>query len=492
MTRPRVPGLSRARCDSLAANLRSDLPASMVVVLIAVPLSLGIAMASGAPLGAGLVAAGVGGVVAALLGGTPLQVTGPAAGLTFVVAELVTRYGWKATCTITAAAGVVQVGLGALRVGRAALAIPPAVVHGMVAGIGVIIVAAQLHVVLGGQPSGSAIDNLLGLPGRLVDHPPAELALGTLTIALLVAWPRVPRPLRLVPGPLAAVLLPALVATALSADVVYVDLPRDVLSAPGLTGLPGGAWIDVALAVLTVALVASVESLLSAAAIDRMSSGPRARLDRELVGQGTANLASGLLGGMPVTGVMVRSAANVQAGARSRASAALHGIWILLLAGLAGDLLAGLAGHVPLSVLGALLVTIGVRMIAGTHIRRVHVHGELAGYLVTTAGVVLFGLVEGVALGIAAAVALSLHRLSRAHVAVRTAGPAHQVRISGRLTFLGVPRITRALAMVPVGSQVELELALDYLDHAGRDALESWWTRHEQSGGSVRRRPPAA
>jgi carbonic anhydrase len=466
----------------------------VVVVLVAVPLSLGIAMASGAPLAAGLVAAGVGGVVASLLGGTPLQVSGPAAGLTFVLAELVSRHGWAVTCAITAAAGLIQIGLGLLRVARVALAIPPAVVHGMVAGIGVIIVSAQLHVVLGGAPSGSALDNVLRLPGRVVDHAPAEVALGLLTMALLVAWPRMPRPLRAVPGPLAAVGLSALVATALRADVTYVDLPRDVLRAPGLTGLPSGPWLDVGLAALTLALVASVESLLSATAVDRMTSGPRAHLDRELVGQGAANLASGLLGGMPVTGVIVRSAANVQAGARSRASALLHGVWILLLAGLAGGVLASLAGHIPLSVLGALLVTVGVRMVTGTQFRRVHAHGELVGYLVTVAGVVLLGLMEGVALGVAAAVALSLHRLSHLHVAVRTAGESHHVRITGRLTFLRVPRLTRDLATLPAGSPVEVEVAVDHLDHAGREALESWRVRHQHSGGTVRLhlRSPAA
>jgi carbonic anhydrase len=134
------------------ARLRADLPASFVVFLVAVPLSLGIALASGAPILAGLVAAVVGGIVAGLLGGSPLQVTGPAAGLTVVVAELVARFGWATTCLITVGAGLLQVAFGLLRVGRYAAAIPPAVVHGMLAGIGISIALAQLHVVLGGPP----------------------------------------------------------------------------------------------------------------------------------------------------------------------------------------------------------------------------------------------------------------------------------------------------------------------------------------------------
>jgi len=141
----------RPSCSGWTAR-RADVPASVVVFLVAVPLSLGIALASGAPIMAGLVAAVVGGVVAGLLGGSPLQVTGPAAGLTVVVAELVARFGWQTTCVITVGAGLLQIGFGFLRIGRFAAAIPPAVVHGMLAGIGISIALAQLHVVLGGRP----------------------------------------------------------------------------------------------------------------------------------------------------------------------------------------------------------------------------------------------------------------------------------------------------------------------------------------------------
>src|SRR4051812_9775390 len=144
-------------------TLRADLPASVVVFLVAVPLSLGIALASGAPIMAGLVAAVVGGVVAGLLGGSPLQGTGPAAGPTVVVAELVARFGWQTTCVIPVGAGLLQIGFGFLRVGRYAAAIPPAVVHGMLAGIGISIALAQLHVVLGGRPEAGPWQNAAAL-----------------------------------------------------------------------------------------------------------------------------------------------------------------------------------------------------------------------------------------------------------------------------------------------------------------------------------------
>ncbi|NEA26523.1 SulP family inorganic anion transporter, partial [Actinomadura bangladeshensis] len=187
--------------------MRRDLLASFVVFLVAVPLSLGIAVASGAPVAAGLVAAVAGGIVAGLLGGSPLQVSGPAAGLTVLVAELVQTYGWRATCTITMLGGLLQLALGAGRIARAALAVSPAVVHGMLAGVGAVIVLAEVHVVLGGSPQQSAVANLRELPGQLA-HPDLPTALlGGLTVLVLLGWSRLPRGgrLRLVPGPLPAV-----------------------------------------------------------------------------------------------------------------------------------------------------------------------------------------------------------------------------------------------------------------------------------------------
>ena len=151
---------------------RSDLSASITVFLIAVPLSLGLALATGAPLQSGLVATAVGGIVAGLLGGAPLQVSGAATSLVVVTAGLVERYGWRATCAITVLAGLAQLLLGTLRVARAALAVSPAIVHGMLAGIGTVIAVGQLHVVLGGSPQISAIANIGALPRRVDARPP--------------------------------------------------------------------------------------------------------------------------------------------------------------------------------------------------------------------------------------------------------------------------------------------------------------------------------
>src|SRR5947199_7321506 len=165
---PGDQGLRSLRKERLRSIIRYDLPASVVVFLVALPLSLGIAMASNAPVLAGLIAAIVGGIVAGCIGGSPLQVSGPAAGLTVVVADLVAEFGWEVTCSITVAAGVLQVLLGFSRVARAALAISPVVVHAMLAGIGLTIALQQIHVLLGGQSRSSAWQNVAELPGQIV------------------------------------------------------------------------------------------------------------------------------------------------------------------------------------------------------------------------------------------------------------------------------------------------------------------------------------
>ncbi|GGK72996.1 carbonic anhydrase [Sphaerisporangium melleum] len=460
--------------------LRHDLPASLVVFLVAVPLSLGIAVTSGAPLIAGLVAAVVGGLVAGPLGGSVVQVSGPAAGLALVVSELVHRYGWRATCMITLMAGVVQVVLGAFKVARTALAVSPAVVHGMLAGVGVVIALAQLHVVLGGQPQRSALENLVELPDQIVHNHSHAVAVGVLTIALLVLWPRLPR-VSVVPAPLAALAVAALTAGVLGWDVARADLSKG-LAEWATPVLPSGDWHGIAGAVLLVALLAGVESLLCSVAADRMHDGPRADLDRELTGLGLANLVSGALGGLPVAGVIVRTTTNVRAGARSRWSATLHGGWVLLFA-------VGLGWSVtliPMEALAALLVFIGVRMVNLGTVRGLHGHGELPIYVLTMGAVVVIGLAEGVLLGLGLAALFALRRLTRVSIHVRLEPDDRwHVVVTGSLTFVGVPSLTSSLRAIPAGSAVDLDLNVDFMDNAAFEALHGWRLEHERSGGTV-------
>ncbi|MER5942818.1 SulP family inorganic anion transporter [Streptomyces sp. NPDC001928] len=469
----------------------ADLSASIAVFLIALPLSLGIALATGAPLQAGLVAAAVGGLVAGRLGGSPLQVSGPAAGLTVVTAELIHRYGWRTTCAITVLAGLAQLGLGLLRVARSALAVSPAIVHGMLAGIGVTIAVAQLHIVLGGIPHSSVLDNMRELPAQLAGVHPAALSVSVLTLAVLVAWPRIPgragRLLRKVPTPLVAVAVATTTASLTGLRLPKVDLPS--WSSHALAALPDGPVLGLVAAVLTVTLVCSVQSLLGAVAVDKLVAGRpaqsarvgRSHLDRELLGQGAANVVSGALGGLPIAGVAVRSSANVQAGAVSRNSTMLHGVLVVV----AALLMVPILELIPLASLAALVMAVGIQMVSLHHIRTVTRHREVLVYAVTTLGVVLFGVLEGVTLGIAMAVGVALHRLTRTRITHDETEGVHHVHVRGQLTFLAVPRLSRALHLVPQGAHAVVELDGSFMDHAAYESLQDWQNTHTVHGGTV-------
>lgn len=479
MSPQHVPSIARPGRQRVT---RADLEASLVVFLVALPLSLGIAIASGAPVASGIIAAVAGGIVAGVVGGVPLQVTGPAAGLTAVVAGLVAEHGWEVTCLITLLAGLVQIGLGVSRVARAALAISPAVVHGMLAGIGLTIVLGQLHVLMGGRSRSSALESLRELPAQLWNVHTASVLLGLGTVAVTLLWPRLPGPLTRVPAPLAAVTL--LTAVSLPFAVDRVELPGNILDAVRLPGLPDTAWASIALGVVTVALVASVESVLSAVAVEKMSDGPRGDLDRELVGQGAANTLSGLLGGLPVTGVIVRSATNVRAGARTKWSAVLHAVWIAVFA----VVLVGVVREIPLSVLAGLLVTIGIGLVDLGHLRAANRHGEGYAWVATLLGVVFLNLLEGVIVGIGVALVFAVRRTVLAPVeAVEPAAPGGpwRVVVQGTLTFVSVPKLARQLAVVPPGAGVRLEVDVDFLDHAASDRLTTWVDEHRRTGGTV-------
>ncbi len=229
----------RVDYGSVLRNLRHDLPASLVVFLVALPLSLGIAIASGAPLMAGLIAAVVGGIVAGSLGGSVLQVSGPAAGLTVVVAGLIADFGWQMTCVITVGAGALQILFGLIKVARAALGVAPVVVHAMLAGIGVTIILQQVHVLMGGSSRSSAWANIRALPSGILHHELNEVMVGGVVIAILLVWPRLPAKFRLVPGALVAIVVATAVAEAANLEGVdRIELRANFFHAIGLPKLP--------------------------------------------------------------------------------------------------------------------------------------------------------------------------------------------------------------------------------------------------------------
>lgn len=465
-----------------ASPWSADLPASLVVFLVAVPLSVGIASGSSAPVMAGLIAAAIGGIVVGLLGGAPLLVSGPAAGLMTLTAGAILSLGFTQALAAFALAGAIQLGAGVLRLGRYFLAVPPAVVHGMLAGIGVIIATQQLRRVLGGNPTGKTLDHLAAIPALLSTPAVASIALGAGAFLILLGWEKVPKRFKVVPGALLAVGLPTLAATLLNLDVKRVDLPKELADGFVTPSLPTN-WSGVVIAALTIAFIASVESLLSAVATDKLHDGKRARLDKELVGQGAANLLSGLVGGLPITGVIVRSKANIDAGARTRASAILHGVWIIVFVAFLGFLIES----IPLAVLGGLLVHVGFKLVNPAHIRELAHHRQLPAYIATLAGVVFEDLLIGVALGVIVYFVWNRALLGRS--TVRRNGDT--VWTDGRVSTLTVPGLMTTLTELPAGAPATLRLPATF-DHAAFEAVHAWAIGRERTGDEARVVGPGA
>jgi carbonic anhydrase len=443
---------------------------------------MGISLASGMPISAGLIAAVVGGIVVGLLSGAPLQVSGPAAGLAVIVFGYVQQFGIPLLGAIVVAAGALQILLGSARVARAAMAISPAVIHGMLAGIGVQIALAQLHIVLGGTPQSSAIQNVAELPRQVATLHTQSALLGVATLVMLVLWPKLPaRWGKVVPAALVAVALGTAVATLLGVEVARVELPRNLRDAFMLPALPTGRWGEAAFAAVTLALVASSESLLCAIATDKLHAGARANLDRELFAQGVGNVLSGLLGGLPITGVIVRSTANITAGARTRLSAIMHGVWVVLFVTMLGSVLT----LIPLSVLAALLVSIGVKLVDPRPVREFMRHQEASTYFITLFGVVAIDLLTGIALGLGWAIFRLLRKRTHVEVAIEHADDRTHVVVRGALTFVAVPKLAGVLASIPEGRQVDVDLEAEMVDHAAFEALHAWRASYEKSGGRV-------
>ncbi|MFH8727576.1 SulP family inorganic anion transporter [Streptomyces termitum] len=481
-------------------HLRQDFAASVVVFLVALPLCVGVAVASGVPAELGLITGIVGGLVTGAMRGSTFQVSGPAAGLTVLVLETVRNLGVAGLGAVVLAAGLLQTVLGALRWGRWFRAISLSVVEGMLAGIGLVIIASQLYTAAGTDAPDGGPARLAGLPaalaGALADPgAAASAALAAGTVLVIAGWRRLPGRAGAVPGALVAVVLAALVTAAAGLPVatVRIDGVLDAVRPPDAAALGSLAEPAVLGTVLAFALIASAESLFGAAAVDRMHDGPPTEYDRELIAQGVGNTLCGLLGALPLTAVIVRSSANVRAGARTRAARMLHGVWLLVFAAL----LPGVLAYVPLPALAGILVHAGWKLIPFRGIAalwRGH-RGEAAVLAATAAAIVAVGMFEGVLIGLGLSVAKAAWEASHLRVdradepvpadaAGRPApGGVLRVRVSGGATFLRLPKLLDALEALPRDRPVEVDLSgLHHLDHACRSAVTAWAERHTAAG----------
>lgn len=481
----------------IKAALPRELMASVVVFLVALPLCMGIAIASGVPPAKGLVTGIVGGLVVGFLAGSPLQVSGPAAGLAVLVFELVRQHGLAMLGPILLLAGVLQFAAGRFRLGCWFRVTAPAVVYGMLAGIGVLIVLSQVHVMLDQSPQPSGVANLLQFPGAVSEALPAlggglgwqAGMLGVLTIAIMWAWEKLrPARLRFVPGALLGVATATALSIILPLQVKRVEVPAnladaiDLLKPADLMALADPALL---IAAVALAFIASAETLLSAAAVDRMHSGVRSDFDRELSAQGVGNMLCGLLGALPMTGVIVRSSANVQAGAQTRASAILHGLWLLAFV----VLLSSVLQQIPVASLAGVLVFTGVKLVDFKAFRGLGRYGRMPmfTYAATALAIVFTDLLTGVLLGFALTLLKLALKAARLKIAVVPAGERRvELRLTGSATFLKVPALTKALGTIEPGTEVHVPLGgLSYIDHSCLELLEDWGRANQASGSRL-------
>lgn len=481
-----------APSNSARGDRLNDFLASMVVFLVALPLCIGIAVACGVSPERGLVTGIIGGIVVGFFSGSPLLVSGPAASLIVLVVSLIDDHGLAALAPVVVLAGVWQAIAGLLRLGQWFRAVVPAVITGMLIGIGALILGSQLHVCLDALPRATFLANIVELPQSLLPGTDgksslAPLLISSATIGLIIGWDRFrPRSVKLVPGQLVALFVVTSAAILLEADVKFLEIsPRffdglapaslvdfSVLTEPSVFGLS-----------FIFAFVASAATLLTATAIDQRQTHTKSNYDREMFAQGIGNMLTGVVGGLPMTGVIVRSSVNVDAGARTRRSTILHGIWILLFVSAAPQVL----GLLPRASLGAILVYTGYRLIDRRALASLYRQGrvELGIALITLFGVVFIDLFTGIIAGLAAAVAKIVYTFARLEMRSEP-NPERMVQdlhLTGSATFLQLPRLANILETVPEDRELHVHIErLDHIDHACLELLSTWNTRRDSAG----------
>lgn len=411
---PRGGGLrsllpARADYAGLRGSWRSDLVAGVTVAIVALPLALGFAVTAGLGAQAGLVTAIVAGIVAGVFGGSHVQVSGPTGAMTVVLVPVVASVGPGGVAVVALLAGLLLVAAGALRLGRYAGVLPWPVVEGFTVGIALLIFLQQVPGALGvPKPHG---ENTAAVAARaIVDWGGGHwstLAVVALVAVVMIAAPRLHRAL---PASLLAVVAATVLVELTGLSVARIGTIPSSLPTPALPQLDGGKIGDLVTAALAVAALGAVESLLSARVADGMADGEAHDPDRELVGQGLANVAVSFVGGMPATGAIARTAVNVRAGARTRLATIVHGLVLVVVV----LLLASLLERVPLAALAGVLMMTAVRMVeVGTVGRILRSTREDALLLILTAtATIAFDLVVAVGIGVALAAILALRTVA--------------------------------------------------------------------------------
>lgn len=477
------------------STLKQDIPAGLVVFLVALPLCLGIAQASGLPPFVGLLTGVIGGLLVTSLSSSRFAVSGPAAGLvTIVVGAIETLGSFSAFLFALILAGVLQFLLGVMRAGRFITLVPGSVIKGMLAAIGILLIMQQIPVALGAASDASLSSLFSG------DFAFSASAIVVSGIGLLILWawttPLVKniKGLNWVPGPLIAVLFGGLAVV--FGDRIWAEmsanLPRIVLptfDSPGaliaeLERPDWQAWQNPAVYVVavTLALVASLETLLSAEALKKLRpQNPPPSPNKEMRAQGVGNLVAGLLGGLPVTAVIVRSSVNVSVGAQSKVSILLHGVLLLICGLWFSDLL----NVIPLASLAAVLLYTGYKLATPRLFVEQFRMGaqQYVPFLATIGGILVFGMLAGIGIGLATQILCSIYKSHRNALQLTRYDDHYVLRFQQNLTFMHNPQLQGLLAEIPENSVVIVDHDnAEYLDPDVKAVLEDFGDNARQRG----------
>ena len=506
----------------LAENWRADILSGFLVFLIALPLCLGISMASGFPPQAGIITAIVGGLFVSRINGSFVTIMGPAAGLIVVILDSVqalgggdAKAGYHYTLAAIVCASVIQTLMGLMKAGKMSAFFPSSAVHGMLAAIGIIIMAKQIHVMLGVKPDAQSLFATIGaIPASLRDMNPEVAIIGGLGLLILIAWSLVKnRRLKMIPAPIIVVIVGMALAQYFDLDDEHIYLflpeypflphheftigPKFLVSIPQ-NFLSGFAFPDFSLIgagvfwqqVFAICLVGSLESLLSAAAVDKLDPYKRTSdLNRDVAAVGIGNIVCGLIGGLPMIAEIVRSSANVNNGARTGWANFFHGLFLLIFVAMFPRLI----HEIPLASLAALLVFTGYRLASPREFKKTLAIGwdQLAVFVITIIGVLATDLLIGVAIGIIAEFLFHLWRsvnwkqvFKLRRDIVESEPGVYHVNIGGAAFFANYLALKGDLAKLPKGKTVIFDLSESWcVDHTVMENLHHFCEDYESNGG---------
>ena len=486
-------------------NLKSDLPSSVVVFFVALPLCLGIALASGAPLFSGLIAGIVGGIVVGSISGSSVGVSGPAAGLAAIVLTAIGTLGsFENFLLAVVLGGAIQFIFGILRAGVIGYYFPSSVIKGMLTGIGIIIILKQIPYFFGYNSNSHESLNLLQFDGKSFFSEifnsvnfisPGATAVALIALLILLLWSEVlsskGKIFQLVQGPLVAVLVGIIYFVCTQGNILWgissellvsVPVPKDASTFLAQFSFPNFAAISnpqIWITAFTIALVASLETLLCVEATDKIDPLKRVTpTNKELLAQGMGNVLSGLIGGLPVTQVIVRSSANIQSGGRTKMSAILHGFLLLI----SVILIPNLLNKIPLSVLASVLFIVGYKLAKPALFVDMYRLGwkQFTPFVVTVLGIVFTDLLIGIALGLSVGVVVILIKSFQnshfLHIEDHSNG-AHKIKmtLAEEVTFFNKGAILKELDSLPHNSSLELDVTKTrYLDNDIIEILEDF------------------